>query len=517
MSTASITEIPAPLTLTLRITDRGLRGELEAHPEGRARHDFAVDALRVGVVALRHVEGQVDARKIRDEGERLLAALSGALSTHRDRVMEDLERALREYLDPKDGRFQERVERLIARDGELEQLLRGQIGRDGSTLAATLQEHLGAGSPLMRKLDPAAGDGLLHELDGAVRSVLDAQRERILSEFSLDNRDGALARLVAELTERNGELGKDLGDRVKEVAAELSLDDDDSALSRLVRRVEAAQARINDELTLDEEGSALARLRREILGVLDEQRKNADTFHADVRATLVAVAARREEAARSTAHGHAFEDEVWSFVDRRSQEAGDVPARTGSTPGRIPKCKVGDAVIELGPDHAAAGARIVIEAKERSGVDLGKAREEMATARKNRDAGVGIFVASARTAPAGMAPLRRYGDDVVLVWDSEDPASDVVLAAGLEVARAISVQARAQSDGADLDLEELDRAILAIEKQLAGVKAIETSARTVTRSGDRILGHCEALRTGLTADLEKLRGGVARIHDFLAG
>ena len=119
---------------------------------------------------------------------------------------------------------------------------------------------------------------------------------------------------------------------------------------------------------------------------------NAETFHADVRATLEAVAARRQEAARSTTHGHSFEDAVWSFVDRRSQEAGDVPARTGSTPGRIPRCKVGDAVIELGPEHAAAGARIVIEAKERRGVDLGKAREEMATARKNRDAGVGIFV-----------------------------------------------------------------------------------------------------------------------------
>jgi hypothetical protein len=381
--------------------------------------------------------------------------------------------------------------------------------------SATLEEHLGAGSPLMRKLDPAAGDGLFRELDETVTSVLDAQRERILSEFSLDNRDGALARLVAELTERNGAVGKDLGNRVKEVAAELSLDDDDFALSRLVRRMEAAQARINDELTLDEEGSAPARLRREILGVLDEQRKNAETFHADVRATLDAVAARREEAARSTTHGHAFEDAVWSFVDRRSQEAGDVPARTGSTPGRIPRCKVGDAVIELGPEHAAAGARIVIEAKERKGVDLGKAREEMATARRNRDAGVGIFVVSARTAPEGMAPLRRYGDDVVLVWDSEDPASDVVLAAGLEVAQAISVQARAQSDGADLDLEELDRAILAIEKELAGLKAIQTSARTVTRSGDKILGHCEALRAGRSHGGAQDAAGRRRPHPRL--
>ena len=40
----------------------------------------------------------------------------------------------------------------------------------------------------------------------AISEVVAAEREHILGEFSLDNKQGALSRLVGELTEENGEL-----------------------------------------------------------------------------------------------------------------------------------------------------------------------------------------------------------------------------------------------------------------------------------------------------------------------
>ena len=45
------------------------------------------------------------------------------------------------------GRFQERGDRLIKRDGEPEQVLRRQVGANGSELAATLAAHVGDNSP----------------------------------------------------------------------------------------------------------------------------------------------------------------------------------------------------------------------------------------------------------------------------------------------------------------------------------------------------------------------------------
>src|SRR5438552_3365652 len=134
---------PHDLELTLLISDPDLRAELEAHPDGRARHDYAVGALRIGVLALRQAQGRVDADRIRAEGDRLLSDLQHVLDEHQLSVTQRVAGSLKDYFDPDSGRFNGRVERLIKRDGDLEQLLRRQVGVEGSELTKTLASHLG--------------------------------------------------------------------------------------------------------------------------------------------------------------------------------------------------------------------------------------------------------------------------------------------------------------------------------------------------------------------------------------
>jgi hypothetical protein len=50
-----------------------------------------------------------------------------------------------------------------------------------------------------------------------------------------------------------------------------------------------------------------------------------------------------------------------------------------------------------------------------------------ATVRQNREAESGRFAFSKKTAPAGLAPLARYGNDVVVVWGADDLATDNLL------------------------------------------------------------------------------------------
>ena len=118
------------------------------------------------------------------------------------------------------------------------------------------------------------------------------------------------------------------------------------------------------------------------------------------------------------------------YIEGASQSVGDIPERTGARPGRIHNCKKGDCVVTLGPDSDAAGARIVCEMKEHASYDLAKSLREIQEARENREAAVGLFVHSTRTAPDGLRPLTRYGNDVVVAWDAEDSTSDVFLTAG---------------------------------------------------------------------------------------
>ena len=472
--------------LELLVDDPLIVAELLAFPPGAERDEYALTALRIGVLALKQAQGRLDADVIRNEGDRLLAALEERLFNHQRSVQEQVTGTLRDYFDPRSGRFNERVEQLVKSGGELERLLRSQIGCSDSELAKTLAAHVGEQSTLMKILRPTETEGVIHTLSQAMQRALEAQRNAILSEFSLDNGSGALARLVKELTERHGELANGLKDSVDEVIGEFSLDKPDSALSRLMGQVETAQRKISSEFSLDEQNSALARMKKELEQLIERSNRENEEFRAHVRASLAALQARKEESLRSTRHGVEFELAVCAFLTESSQAAGDVVEHTAGTTGLIKNCKVGDIVITLGPEHAAGGSRIVIEAKEDASYRLRDALKEMEAARKNRNAEVGVFVFSKRTADWQIAPLGRYGSDVVLVWDCEDPLSDVILSAGVSLARALCAKASADRKGLNIDLERMQRAMLDVEKQINGIDEIRRHAQSIRSCADKI-------------------------------
>lgn len=505
----------ATMNLDITISDTDLCAELAQYPSGAEREEFAVTAMKIGVMALRQAQGRIDAEQVRREGDRFIENLGQALTSHQKEVTEQVANCLKTYFNPQDGQFNERVQRLVGKDGELEQIIRSQIEGDDSQLVKTLTSHMGKDSPLMQTLHPEAADGVISALTTATEKALADQRERVLGEFSLDNETGALSRLVGELKKNHGEIGEALQKRIDEVTGEFSLDKEDSALSRLVSRVESARSQITAEFTLDEEGSALSRMRRDLLEVMETQRKTNEQFQVEVMEKLAAMTAQRREAERSTRHGDDFETAVYEFVNQRAQQAGDIAARTGNTTGVIRNNRKGDVVVELGPEHAAAGARIVMEAKQNASYTVPMARTELEEARKNREAGVGVFVFSRRTAPDGMDPLVRYGDDILAVWDAENPDSDIVLNCALTVAKALSTRAQQHSAAQSADFETIEKAIREIERQTNSLDEITTSAETIKRGSDRILNRARIAREGLTKQVVLLDEKLADLRELV--
>lgn len=493
-----------PMKLELTVSEPEVLAELANYPEGRQRNDFARGALRLGVLALKQVQARLDVDVVRSEGERLLNGLEVKLSTYRDTLTHDVAGALQQYFDPQSGRFTERIERLIKKDGELEQVLRSHVGPAESELQRTLKAHFGEGSPLLTLLAPDASTGFLSALRTTVDSIVTEQRDQILGEFSLNNKEGALTRLVEELSQKHAKLTSDLQGSVNEVVGEFSLDDENSALSRLVRRVEQAQQKISGEFSLDSDQSALARMKKELMGELEKHGASNEKFQRDVVAALQALQARRTEAQRSTTHGQVFEDAVCALVETESQKTGDIATRTGNTTGLTKNCKIGDVVITLGADSVAAGAKIVVEAKESASYGLEKSLAEIDEARKNRGASVGLFVHSRRTAPIGLSPLARYGQDIVIVWDAEDERTDVVLVAGLAVAKALSIRAETHSKEQTADFESVERAIREIEKQAGGFDEIATCAKTIASGSEKIQKRVGIMQDAMVKQIEQL-------------
>ena len=351
------------IALELLIEDREVVAELKKYSDGSARIAFALSALRIGILALRQAQGQLDAETLRSEGDHLLSEMKQELQSRVSEIDTRVASTLKQYFDPQSGYFTERVERLVKKDGDLERVLRDQIGdAENSELARALAKRIGETSPLMRRLDPEDAESITKSIEASVKEVLEQEQINILTEFSLDNPNGALTRVVQQLEEKNGKLGGNIEKQIKEAVREFSLDDENSALSRLVKKVEDAKNRITEEfseanqhsainklnsaltatknsieenLTLDNEHSALARMKKQLNDVLDDMRTKNAQFQEDVSTKLGALIAKRQEAQRSTAHGNEFEKDFCSFIQNEVQKTEISSQRLGKRLGRF--------------------------------------------------------------------------------------------------------------------------------------------------------------------------------------
>jgi hypothetical protein len=384
----------------------------------------------------------------------------------------------------------------------------------------------------MRSLDPNDASGITQSIEKTVKEALDGEQKRVLDAFSLNNDQGVLTRVVAQLESTNGKLKGDIERQIQVAMQEFSLDDEKSALSRLVRKVEETtnqitdefsvdnrdsainklnlvlsetRQSINDNLTLDNEQSALARLNRQLTNVLDDVRTKNQQFQEDVSAKLASLVTRHQEEMRSTTHGINFEEEFRAFVQREAQKAGDIFEPTGTKPGAIPKCKTGDAVIEVGAEAAAARERIVLEAKGNKSYRLEDAREEIEKARKNRNASIGIFVFAKGSAPGGMVPFARIDQDLFVTWDASDPSTDIYLTAAISVGNALLFRQKLADSRGHGDIAGIESAVNILERQLKGLDDMETWTTTVQSNSGKILREILKIRDIADEQLQQLR------------
>ena len=510
----SATPAPAParaVRLHLELDDPEVVAAVGEYPEGPARLQFVATCIKIGVLSLRAARGLVDGEAIRREGESIVQQLNDRLAGHRELLESSIASTLTHYFDPKSGLFPLRVENLVKDDGELASLIRGQVGAVQQELQGTLEKFVGANSAFLALLAPGESNQLLAAMRSTVDGVLQVERAAILSQFSLDDPQSALARLVRELKDNHGNLTDALATRMESVVGEFSLDKPDSALSRLVGRVEAAQTSITREFSLDNAESALSRLRNEVQTQLATLTEAQQAFQKEVVGLLSSMAARKEAEARSTTHGAVFEEAVGEQLRALGGPAGDVVEDCGTTTGLIRASKVGDFVVTLGPDSAAAGARIVVEAKESGSYDLRETLDEADVARRNRGADFCLFVHSARTARADFGPLSKYGNDVIVVWDPGDPSTDVVFHAGYLTAKALSLRAAQRSQSEAASFLKIDKAIEGIRKQLDGFGEIKTSSETIGNAANNILDRVRIMREAIEKQVAVLAEQVAAV------
>jgi HAMP domain-containing protein len=135
---------------------------------------------------------------------------------------------------------------------------------------------------------------------------------------------------------------------------------------------------------------------------------------------------------------------------------------------------------------------------------ISAALSEIAEARKNREAEVGVFVFSAKTAPAGLEPFARYGNDFIIVWDSEDPATDLLLKSTFSVSRCILTRKSEVSQETEKALAEIVEAARSVERQVRYLEDFKKKGDIIKNHGKEIAHRAELMIDDLGDQINRL-------------
>jgi len=94
---------------------------------------------------------------------------------------------------------------------------------------------------------------------------------------------------------------------------------------------------------------------------------------------------------------------------------------------------------------------------------------------------------------------------VYVVWDIDDPDTDLYLKLGISLARALAVRQHLHDASQTADVQAIETAVLGLEKAAAGFDELQTSAQQVSNHGEKMLKRIDLIRKELERQLAVLK------------
>lgn len=459
------------------------------------RAQLAEDAWAIGLRALKNAYAQAQEARLQEVGKSLLSDMDREIKAHVEAQQRTVKEALSDFFDPNDGKLSERLKAFLDNEGILAQVLRNYLGPERSVLAEILARQVGEHSPLFKKLSVTDSEGLIQVLTSRLQSVLDQQQANFGRALDPLEKDGAVGRFLRSLREEPQAADNDRAKQLAVALAALDANDETSLLNRLVRETEQARRSLLLAINPDISDSPMAVLKTALESLLKEhaqtqqelmeaQRQRQERFEKEVQSALARLETRKDQEQKSTRGGFTFQQAVSRFVSEALRGGPYISQDTGSTTGAQRGCKIGDIVVRFTTESAFSGSAVVVEVKRDNSYTLARALDEMEIARANREAGAGVFVMAASHAPEGFPRFARYGKDLLVIWDEEDPGTDPYLHAALLAALSLATRRKALADNGDIKaLEDVGQRIEAEISRLAKMKQHNENIR---RNSDSI-------------------------------
>jgi hypothetical protein len=185
------------LRLELTITDPTVRKYLSAFDEP-LRQDKAIEALRVGVIAIQSASPTLDTKVVEEKFREVKSSIDTCVSDFET----DIKAKLEEYFKIGSGSVPRSLDTLFGNNGALTQLLNQYFGADTGKVLKLLQDQVGPSSLFAKSLDPNNKESVISRLQDTVKNHIETEGEKIVKQFSLDIEDSALSRLNALVSEK---------------------------------------------------------------------------------------------------------------------------------------------------------------------------------------------------------------------------------------------------------------------------------------------------------------------------
>lgn len=490
------------------------------------REELARDAWLIGLRALGNARAQAQEARLEDIGDTLMSDIDRQLRGHVEAQQQTFTAVLARFFDPHDGEVTQRLASFVGDQGVVARLLDSYMAPQNSVLAQSLARQVGESSPLFKKLSPTDSEGLVKMLEAQFRAVMHEGHAELLRALDPLAEDGAVARFLRSLREELKEADEDRAKQLAAALAALDANDEGSLLSRLVRETHGARQEVLNAVNPDAPASPMGILKTAITSLLQEQgasqaelarlqQARQEQFEKEIREALARIETKRTQDRKSTRGGFDFEDAVIDFVAAATNGAPCLLEVTGNTAGMVGRCKKGDAVTRFSDESVFCGSGVVFEAKRDAAYTTQKALDELDAARKNRNAVAGVFVMARSHASDTFPRFVRYGNNVLVSWDDEDPATDAYLHAAVLLGMALVTRGKTAGDEGDIAaLRHIEGRIEAELKRLAKMEKHNESIRKNSDSMgeeirkaekelDRLLGEAKSTLRALNIELHE--------------
>jgi hypothetical protein len=169
-------------------------------PERSAK---ALESLKVGVIALQTACPTLDTQIVKDQFAE---------------IQSDFEQTLGQYFKAKDGVVPKSLDEFFGKNGQVTQFFQSCFDPEGGRLVRLMAGQIGPGSNFGRMLDPKNKDGVLALIEQKVNKLVEEKLDKVLNEFSLDDKQSAMSRLSTIIHDGIAGLGQAVGVKAAQAA-----------------------------------------------------------------------------------------------------------------------------------------------------------------------------------------------------------------------------------------------------------------------------------------------------------